>query len=135
MLGKEYKQVIDLPSGITELVRSAEPYLYTALDIVNEDGEVVIPFNLALTQEVVEKARLKKTSQSLRFCLSTVSFRMILCERLSVQKVQNLRCYERRRRRRSRSVILGTKRSFTVTEDWPYWGNFFKRCAHRPSQY
>ena len=57
MLGKEYEQrIIDIPSAITEVVRSAEPYLYSAVDIVNEDGEIVIPFNTALTQEVVDKA-------------------------------------------------------------------------------
>ena len=57
VLGKDDQhQVIDLPSDITEIVRSAEPYLYTASDIVNEDGEIVVPFNTALTLDVVEKA-------------------------------------------------------------------------------
>jgi DNA-directed RNA polymerase subunit beta len=57
VLGKEYEnRVVDLPSDITEIVRTADPFLYTAVDIVNEDGEIIIPFNTALTHEVVEKA-------------------------------------------------------------------------------
>ncbi|MEC7986181.1 MAG: DNA-directed RNA polymerase subunit beta, partial [Myxococcota bacterium] len=54
--GTSKQVLIDLPSSLEEAIGTVELQNYTAEDIYDEEGEVIIPFNTPLTAENIAKA-------------------------------------------------------------------------------